>query len=1169
MSNKKIKNSAFAKAIATFTGFAMVVMMLGGAAVAPAQAATVDELAAQISSLLATIAGLQAQLAGMTGGGTGVAVACSFTRGLYPEMSGADVKCLQQYLNASGNTVAASGVGSSGNETEYYGSLTKAAVAMWQAANGVAVGAWAGYFGPASQATYNALAAAGGGTTGGGTTGGGTTGTGVTVSAGTQPAATLAPYDAARVPFTNITLTNNGAADATINGVTVERTGLAVDGNFAGVVLLDGDGAQLGIAKTLNSNHQATIGGTFTIPVGQSRTYTVAGNMAAVGTVKAGEVASFAVVAINTGATVSGSLPITGAAHTINATLATGTVTAQRGPLDPNGAQTKEVGTTGYTFSSVKITAGSQEKVRLNSIRWNQASSSADSDLANLVTIVDGTSYPATVSSDGKYYTSKFGSGIVMDKGNSVEVSIKGDIVSGSGRTIAFNIEKKTDVNLTGELYGYGITPPTTGTGITSGNIWYAASTVTVSTGSLSVTKATSVGAQNVAINLSDQVLGGFDVEVKGEDISVASIVFNVNASAVAVNGSDLTNVSLVDANGTVVAGPVDGVAANTVTFSDTIIFPIGKNTYTLKGKLSTDFSSDETVSASTTPSTDWTTVTGQVTGKTITPSSSVVTGNTMTVKGAVVTISVANTPAAQTVVAGAQSFVFANYKLDATASGEDIKFSSIPLEYNIGNGTATNVSGCALYDGSTATQTGTNTVDPSAAGSSTTFTFDGVGFTVPKGTVKTLSLKCNIAAGATGNYEWGYDSGSSPSATGLVSGQSATITENDSEGQLMTLATGGTLTVSKDTSSPSYALASAGTSNVVLGVLKFEATNEQVNLERVALVMTGTASSSPSDVTRVTLWDGSTQVGEAEFVGSSIVATSTLTSSFAIPKDGTKLMTIKGDLASIGTSQIGTQGALIKVDYDASATIGTQGKGASSGTTINQSSSSDTAMDGVRVFRSFPTVAKLSVPTNTLSNGDATLLRFSVTADSAGDIGLSKFTIRLSTTTAAVTALNIYAFTDSGFSTAMSGLSSGGAILANNKDLGATLKNWVSSATDLNFFPETSASASTTIQVPAGETRYFEVIGTVSGAASGADVRTQLQGDAKYFEVGDLDGAGLAYGKASTTANVEADAGSNNDFIWSGNATTSSTILHQDWTNGYGVSGLPSLNLSAEVLSK
>jgi peptidoglycan hydrolase-like protein with peptidoglycan-binding domain len=127
----------------------------------PANAQTADELQAQIQSLLAQIESLQAQLGASEGGSGGVAVSCDFTRNLYPEMSGPDVKCLQQYLNAAGYTVADSGAGSPGNETEYFGSLTKAAVTKWQDANGVAYGNWAGYFGPSSQAKYDELAASG------------------------------------------------------------------------------------------------------------------------------------------------------------------------------------------------------------------------------------------------------------------------------------------------------------------------------------------------------------------------------------------------------------------------------------------------------------------------------------------------------------------------------------------------------------------------------------------------------------------------------------------------------------------------------------------------------------------------------------------------------------------------------------------------------------------------------------------------------------------------------------------------------------------------------------------------------------------------------------------------------------------------------------------------
>ena len=141
------------KIVVSIVGLSMIVMM------APvAQAVTAEELQAQIADLTAKLADLQAQLTALTG--APAAAACTFTRNLYPGMSGADVKCLQQYLNGAGFAVAASGVGSAGNETQYFGPLTQAAVKKWQDANGVVYGAYGGYFGPISQAKFTALAAA-------------------------------------------------------------------------------------------------------------------------------------------------------------------------------------------------------------------------------------------------------------------------------------------------------------------------------------------------------------------------------------------------------------------------------------------------------------------------------------------------------------------------------------------------------------------------------------------------------------------------------------------------------------------------------------------------------------------------------------------------------------------------------------------------------------------------------------------------------------------------------------------------------------------------------------------------------------------------------------------------------------------------------------------------
>ncbi|MEK9161090.1 MAG: peptidoglycan-binding domain-containing protein [Patescibacteria group bacterium] len=88
---------------------------------------------------------------------------CNFTRDLYVGVTGDDVRCLQVYLNGAGNArIAASGVGSPGNETATFGPFTGQAVLRWQQANGVS-GA-NGVFGVGSRAKYNALVGSGGGT---------------------------------------------------------------------------------------------------------------------------------------------------------------------------------------------------------------------------------------------------------------------------------------------------------------------------------------------------------------------------------------------------------------------------------------------------------------------------------------------------------------------------------------------------------------------------------------------------------------------------------------------------------------------------------------------------------------------------------------------------------------------------------------------------------------------------------------------------------------------------------------------------------------------------------------------------------------------------------------------------------------------------------------------
>ncbi len=1170
--------STSAKALGLF----IAVMMLAGA-VMPAGALAADVSLSQLVELFIALgvipADKAAQARSVVSQQTGTSVpsasaACPFTwtRNLTKGSTGDDVMKLQKLLNSSADTqIAASGAGSPGNESTYFGSLTVAAAAKFQdkyasevlAPIGLTKGT--GYVGSLTRTKLNALCA---GTTVSSTTTTGTTvvtpvGTGLMVAkAASQPANSLAPNGAARVPFTRIALTAGTDGAVTVNNLVVERTGLGSDAAFAGIILLDESGVQVGTAKTLNSAHQAVVGAAVTIPAGTTKTYTIAANMAASLSSYSGEVPALSVVAVNTSAAVSGSLPIMGASHTINSTLTIGTMTAAISSFDPGSALSKEIGTTDYTFSGVKLTAGSGEKVKLHSIAFNQKGSASATDIANIKVYVDGTAYTTTVSGD--VYTAAFPGGIIIDKGFSKDIYVKGDIIgsNAASRTVSFDIDEATDIYVTGELYNYGITVTTSTSGQfqATATPFFNGDDVTISAGSATtIGKSNSVAAQNIAINVPNQPLGGFETEFKGEAISVQSITIGFTITG-GDDATDLTNVSLVDENGSVVAGPVDGATGigtnGKVVFTDTVTFPVGKHVYTIKGKLSTDFANGNTIIASTTPSAYWTTVKGETTGDTISLSShGTFSMNTMTVKAAALAISVSPAPAAQNITAGLQDFTFANYQLDASQSGEDVRFASIPLQLTFATMTANELSGCQLFDGSSALNTGSNVVNPASTVSSSddvTFTFDQ-SLVVAKGTVKTLALKCDLATTVSNSdtVSWGYDATTAnPTVTGVTSSSDVTETETTSAGQTMTVASG-TLVVSEDSSSPSYKISTSGSTGVIAGVAKFRASNENVTLQRIGLKLTNTASSSASNLTMVSIWDGATKVGEAIFTGTNTNATSTLTGTgLVLTKDTDKLLTVKVDLANVGSSEIGTQGALIAVDIDVNTN--TQGVGVS-GTTINATGS--TAFDGIRVFRSAPTVAKLSVPSTVLTTGtDVDLYRFSVAASASGNgIGLRELTVNVATSSASavsgtttVTNLKVYGYTDSSFSTPVSGYTNGLLI---------TALTGVASG-------DNAAVLSSILQVPAGTTYYFRVTGDTTltsgtGTFSGS-VTTRISGDAAYPSMSTLMGS---------AATVQGDA--NDDFVWSPNATTTSETGHIDWTNGYFVSGLAADGTDAQTISK
>ena len=157
--------TTIAKDVAAKLAVAVVALAFVFTAFAPAaQAQSVEDLQAMINDLLAQVAALQ-------GGGDAMSSSdvCPFTwtRDLSSGSTGADVMSLQKFLNSDADTrVAATGAGSMGAETDYYGPATAAAVSKFQVKYRADVLSPAGlvnptgYFGPSSRAKANGLCVA-------------------------------------------------------------------------------------------------------------------------------------------------------------------------------------------------------------------------------------------------------------------------------------------------------------------------------------------------------------------------------------------------------------------------------------------------------------------------------------------------------------------------------------------------------------------------------------------------------------------------------------------------------------------------------------------------------------------------------------------------------------------------------------------------------------------------------------------------------------------------------------------------------------------------------------------------------------------------------------------------------------------------------------------------
>jgi len=142
---------------------------------------------------------------------------------------------------------------------------------------------------------------------------------------------------------------------------------------------------------------------------------------------------------------------------------------------------------------------------------------------------------------------------------------------------------------------------------------------------------------------------------------------------------------------------------------------------------------------------------------------------------------------------------------------------------------------------------------------------------------------------------------------------------------------------------------------------------------------------------------------------------------------------------------------------------------------------------------------------------------------------------------------------------------------------LGAIVEIWPTTA---------CGTATTSLKISSGQSRWFKLVASVSsvsGSGTSESLEARLEGDAAFpvghqaYEVsavGEMGVSGHTFGVtgvASTTSNASA----NNNFVWSPTSTTSASsadsayLNRNDWTNGYGVPGLPGTYMASESITK
>ncbi len=1102
-----------------------LVLALSFAVAAPAKADMLSDLQAQVQALLAQIASLSGSTT--TTGGTAGAGCYTFTRTHQMGDTGGEVMWVQKFLNAHGAVISASGAGSPGNESDYFGAKTKAALAKWQGMNGVSPAA--GYWGPLTRAKAASVCST---SVPGvpGVPGVPVTGNGLKVMlASDSPSNQSLVQGQAIGELAKFTFMNPTGSEITVTSLGFKRIGTSADSTLANIYLFNGQTRITDAAGLSNTmfNYNDTQG-IFKVPAGGSVTISVRSDITT-GTGGQQVGVQLLSVAASSALDTMVVLPISGGIQTISSASMGTIVFTYNGP---SGA-TENPGTDIRVFQANAVV--STHSAWLKAITFENRGSADDNDLKNLKLYIDGEQVGSTMAqlSNGMVTFDLSANPKKLETGTRV-IKVMADIVGGSSETYNIQIRKAADLNATDIELNQPVlatTMPVSG------------SDNTIGAASLSITRATNSPSTNVAVGATNVLWSKFEVRASGENVKIEALNVWVDQNA----ADDMDNVK-VFLNG-VQVGSTKDVATDSNPDNDGTEFTFGSSFIARQGQTEileiygdAKTGSGTNFAAGTSADVGVSVLAANTEGMDSGDQVSAITeieGFSRSITASTLGISKNSGYGDQTVIAGTNNVKVGSFTLSA-GSTEGVNVNTITV--NLSTAEAATVTDLMLKDSSTGTQIGTTKVAPSTSNSIS------ASFTIPASGTKTIDIYANIKSGAEAGPWIASVEGS---GNGAVTASSVSFTSTAL--QTITVASSGTLTAGVGVS-PDNALVVAGSSMVKIGSFNFTSTNTSSEVQELKVkIPNGAATSVGSVILKYKNQAGTdvTSTQALDVSSTNVHSTATFTGlTFYVPMNTTKAVDVYVDIPTVTSGA--ASGASITALLDGDEGFKAIDGAGNSDTTLTGStsdlSSAGTSGKGTMVVRkTIPTLSAVALDTTTLSAGsDKVIGRVKVTADAAGDVdwGQIAFTITKSSQASGVLvgATSTIALWEGSSQVAGDFATTTGSHVSGNQMFAST-----NAGGTVSFRPTAIRTVS------AGTSATYELRTTISSLASGSNsVDVSIANPSTSVTTGNF-----------TTVAGTQGAGTPS-FVWSDwsdvadHATDPDQAATTDWTNDYLVKTLP-----------